>query len=354
MKASTLPRIGVTAIVAAAVFGSGATAAWMFLNPSAPPSLAKSTAASSAPVAYQSFSDARTVSLSVTRIPAVKVSSGLAGRVTSTACTPGGEISSGSSVLSINEQPVIALATSVPLWRDLVRGDQGPDVKSVQTELARLGYPVAADGSVGTATLNAAAKLFKQTGDGDATIPASRVLWIPASAVRAESCAVGMGATVAAGDPVFTVAGGLEKIAVAQLPNNLVGGDRTLTVGSTSVPVGADGAIVDDATLSQLEPALPQTSSPGTAAESGNSDTSTADAGEITGEFALAQPIRIGVVPPTAVYGITGSTGCVSQNGEAVKVTIVGSQLGETYIHLPSGKTPKTVDLSDAERQSCT
>lgn len=54
--------------------------------------------------------------------------------------------------ISVNDLPLISLATSRPLWRDLVAGDTGLDVRALRAELTRLGYRTTVDGRFGALT----------------------------------------------------------------------------------------------------------------------------------------------------------------------------------------------------------
>jgi len=52
----------------------------------------------------------------------------------------GRTISRGETVYSVNAEPIVLLYGSMPLWRTLVPGSSGADVKEVETNLAALGY----------------------------------------------------------------------------------------------------------------------------------------------------------------------------------------------------------------------
>ncbi len=61
------------------------------------------------------------------------------GTITATP-TVGTILRRGDVVLEIDEEPVIALYGTVPNWRDLSKGDEGPDVRQLETNLVALGY----------------------------------------------------------------------------------------------------------------------------------------------------------------------------------------------------------------------
>jgi hypothetical protein len=68
---------------------------------------------------------------------------------------------------------------------------------------------------------------------------------------------------------------------------------------------------------------------------------------------ALASPVEVTVVPPSAVYGIVAGKGCVSSGGASVPVTIAGSQLGQTFVTFETEKYPTVVDIAPTKKSSC-
>ncbi|MCI0156428.1 hypothetical protein KNO15_06940 [Leifsonia shinshuensis] len=250
----------------------------------------------------------------------------------------------------------MALATDPPLWRDLRSGDEGDDVTGLQKELARLGYATKADGKVGARTLSAVADLFKRAGDrtADSTIvEAGRIVWLASVSVAIASCDVKAGARVDAGAALASIAGGTTRVSVTDTSADFSGAKWTLTVDSVAVPLDATGDVSDPLALAELAAAPSFVR----AAARSNATADTADAengaGAFRGTVALAEPIKVGAVPPSSVYSITGAEGCVASEGEALHVTIVGSQLGQTFVLFQEGRRPATVRISDSERPLC-
>lgn len=358
MTARFLPSLGIATVSGLAVFSAGAIAAWLWFAPSAPPSLSAPTAAVEVPINHQEYSDVRSVGVSFETVRPDPLEASVAGRITATMCSAGSEISSGAPLLSIDGQLLLALSTSTPLWRDLRAGDTGDDVTSLQRELARLGHPIAADGRVGSGTLAAVAKLFANAGDAGftaGTVPFSRIVWLPASSVTIESCEARLGSSLTENGIVATLSDAVTTVAVTPWPTDLVPGERTLTLDSVTVPIGNDGVVSEPEAIRQL------TATP-SAIESAAADRSSgperpgvveASAGTLTGELALRAPIAIGIVPPSAVYSVTDSQGCISSSGTGYPVTIVGSQLGQTSIVIDSGPLLKTVDVSKKAQPPC-
>src|SRR3954469_18276331 len=113
----------IVVVVLAIALGSGATAAGMAAKPE---SLAAAKPLTRVPVTKHDFDDARAVQVTISRGVAVPVVSNTEGHVTDYTCVAGQPIVSGTSFVSINGTPLLALSTTVPLWRDLAPDDKGP------------------------------------------------------------------------------------------------------------------------------------------------------------------------------------------------------------------------------------
>jgi peptidoglycan hydrolase-like protein with peptidoglycan-binding domain len=322
----------------------GVGAAALTLIPAVPTALATAAPATKVAASPQTFSDERRVELAVTRAPETTVTVPMAGRITASRC--GVEpFSSGTSSLSVNSQAVVSLATRVPLWRDLSVGDKGEDVVALQSELARLGHAVKADGSVGAATLAAVASLIAnagETGYRSQTVPASRLLWIPEPTAMPESCALSVGSAVEAGGVLATFSGAITALSVVQLPDGTMPGERVLEVDGHSVPVGPDGTVTDAASLAGLA-ATPALRAPRKSEE----------AATIAAMYRLAEPVSVSAVPPSAVYAVADAKGCVLSAKGSVPVVVVGSQLGETFVRTEAGEPLGIVEVSPAKRPPC-
>ncbi|HEY4267286.1 MAG TPA: peptidoglycan-binding protein [Galbitalea sp.] len=87
------------------------------------------------------------------------------GVVTRVAVRRGESVSSGDVLITINDNPVIALRGRVPLWRDLAPGDTGPDVSRLQASLADAGHLTGdRDGVFGPGTEDAIRALYAHAG----------------------------------------------------------------------------------------------------------------------------------------------------------------------------------------------
>lgn len=345
------------AVVAAVAVGAGVAA--VVLTPARPAVLASPEAIESVPVATQSFDDRRSVTVGFALGSGASLTSPGDGMITSFACTRGAALVSGESGLSLDGRPVLTLATAVPLWRDLTRNDRGDDVAALQRELARLGEPVTVDGVLGRETLDALERRFRSIGDvpppePTATAPddstpdardvvlASRILWIPSPAVVVDECAVSTSAPTTAGEPLATLGAGLSAVAVEQMPGDLVPGERALVVDGEALPVDADGTVTDAAALATI------------ASSSSVREATLGEATTFTATLDLVEPVEIAVVPPSAVVGVDGATGCVVADDAPARVDVVGSQLGQTLVRFVEGTAiPTAVALAPPETTSC-
>ncbi len=300
------------------------------------------------------FDDAREVSVAVSSPTPVPITAPAGGRLTAFDCQPGSTFASGSAPLSIDGVPRLALATSVPLWRDLNAGSRGADVLALQDELTRLGYPVARDGEVGANTLAAARSAFESVGmdlEPTAVIPASSVLWLPAPSSTVASCDLAVGVLTSAGAILGAFTSIAPTASVVSMPTDLVDGDRVVEAAGARVLVDPSGTIRDPGGLAALAAA-----GSGPSADSGGADTAAGGAqglGRISGRLILAEPVAVSIVPPGAVDGLSGSHGCVHSGTRSYPVRILGSRLGQTMVTF-EGPAPKRVALGHRTETPCT
>lgn len=152
----------------------------------------------SVPVSTRDFVDARPVELSMTLGADGALVAPASGRITTFTCLPGGTFDSGISPLAIDGRRMIGLATATPLWRDLSWGDDGDDVRALRTELAWLGYDVAAEGSIDRSVMQAVTQLFVKAGEAgydDEVISLERFIWLPAPRTQIKECLAATGIT---------------------------------------------------------------------------------------------------------------------------------------------------------------
>lgn len=327
-----------TATIAAATL-IGATG--LLLRPaSTPEQLRTATELTSAPVGREDLTDERTVRLTLRRTAAPPLVVGFAGRVTASSCVPGRPLRSGQAVARIDNTPLIAVATSMPLYRDLGRGAKGRDVKALQRELARLGHRLTVDGVYSYRTAAAVKKLQKSAGvdSPDGAVDAGKVLWLPAPSVVPHSCELVRGAYVSSGATYAKVSARLTSIIVDSLPSNMVAGDRVLRAMGVTGPLNDDGLATDSTFLAKVA-----------ATQEYRLIEASGKEPELTGSVALTKPVPTVKVPPGALFGVDGDTGCVQSGPTGYPVRIVGSRLGATLVVPAAGTAaPATVNLGSS------
>lgn len=330
----------VLASIVAATAGVGVGA--LAFAPAVPETLREAAPVRSAPVGQRSFDDKRKVEVTLTPRTDTALRAQGPGRITSLSCQAGTSFESGRSNLSIDGLPSVNLATAVPLWRDLGVGDRGDDVRALQTELARLGQAVAVDGTVGRVTLRAVGALLGAEAAGLDSVPVSRIVWLPAPSVVVSSCAVSTGDSIAVGDPIAGLSGGLAAAAITRLPAGRVPGSRVLLLDGERFPVDSSGAVTSAEGLS------------GIAASASYAEVLRSSATSITASYALAEPVAVSVVPPGALYRLDGRSACVlPADGRPRAVEVIGSELGQSFVTFASGSAPARIQLSPEGAPAC-
>lgn len=349
------------AIAAVGLVAAGAAGMYLF-SPAVPPTLAAPAPATSAPAIEREFADEYQADVRLFTTPSAAIISPAEGRVTRFDCVPGAQIVSGGSTLSIDGRPRLDLAMDAPLWRDISQDDRGDDVRALQEALLALGYPLTVDGVAGDATFSAAQEALRsigadlqdvalsESGDIEAQgeerkktiIALADIVWLTADEVRVTECLVPTGAVVTSGDEL---AHSPEQVISAQLaftPDQTAPGARTLTVAGLTTQIEADGQINDEAFFATLV----GTAEYASAVPEERSVT-------LHGTVALADPLTVFAVPAAALFGVDGTTGCVSIDDEPVSIEVVGSELGQTLV-VPTSDRPFTyVDLAPSSEISC-
>jgi peptidoglycan hydrolase-like protein with peptidoglycan-binding domain len=339
-----LPRAnaGIAIVLAFCVLAIGVLVGLLLTPTPVPVGLSNGRDPKSAKVTEQTFSDAQPVSAVLNLSSIQEVDSATEGIVTAVNCAPDQKLSSGKAVFSADGVPVIAFATSVPMWRDIVGGDHGDDVVAVQKELNRLGYSVAVNGIYNFATRLAMADLLHKAG---ATLPysgglaRSALVWIPDPTVAVAGCAISVGQQITGGMTVASLPATLESITISNRPSHPVAGDRVLDFGQFVVPTNTDGTVVDPALLkivteSTLYPSL--------------LDQQKAQSLKV--DWNLKNPITVAAVPPGSIYGQNGTSACVQTGKTQRRILVISSSLGQSLVTFARGTVPATVDLNPHQR----
>lgn len=296
------------------------------------------------PVVVDDFYDTREVNVSLTAATPLPLEVHRAGILTSTNCQHDQPVQSGSSLVSIDGSPVISLSTTVPFYRDMTTGLKGSDVAALQTELNRLGHSVTADGTYGRQTASAVAALRRLNGlAAGSDLPLADVLWLPRDELTVQDCAL-LGSTIAPGDRVALSAPQLVAARIDPLPSGLVEGDRVLALDQLTVHIDAEGG-VDRDSLESLSAEAQVASAIASSSASGPA--------QVTGSLRLRSPLEVATIPAAAIV-IDSRATCVVSEGQAVPVTVVASQLGQSLITFqPDMAVPEQIDADPDGSQLC-
>lgn len=126
------------------------------------------------------------------------------------------------------------------------------------------------------------------------------------------------------------------------VPPSAYPADHVITLGGTDYPVPADGVITDPTLTATILSSREYTDFVRSAASSDGPV-------QLPVSWKLATPITVTVVPPASVVG-DATAACVFDNGTAISVSVVSSQLGRTYV-LPT--TPLSAVDTAVEGRSC-
>jgi peptidoglycan hydrolase-like protein with peptidoglycan-binding domain len=327
-----------TVLLCSIVVGVAGVGAGMLLAPpQAPDELSAATDERTAPVSVQQFTDDRKTPVVLRSSEPTPLRSAATGTVTESFAAAGQEISSGMTIFDVNSEPVVALHTTVPLYRDLVQGDRGIDVLALQKELVRLGYKIDDTGHYGRGTTNAVKDLQKRAGaskpSGKLTL--GQVMWLPSTNVVPATWTASLGATLGGGDVGATPAT-LTGVSITDLPSGLAPGQRTLTLFGSTTMLDDSGTATDPTFLAEVA------ASPDYQAVRASEAPDAA-----TGSTQLAEPMETLRVPPSAVFAVRGTSACIQSDGVARPVTIVGSGLGASLVTV-EGEAPSRVDVGAA------
>jgi hypothetical protein len=306
-------------LVALVLVAVGLGAGLLVAQAPPPAVLASADALGYLDVAGQDWLDERTASLALTLGPQRLVVAPVSGVVTKADCAPGEPLASGASTYAVSGHRLLNLATTVPLWRDLHLGDKGADVEALHRELTRLGQHVTGT-TVTARTLAAYNRVAAHAGAArvDKTVARSRVVWLAGARLPAVSCGAAVGSTVQAGDTLAELSRRVSAAVPVARADDLAPGARVFLAGGHRLTLG-DSLTVDADGLLFLSdhPDLAVT----------NADRTT-----VTGVLELARPVPVIGVPPAALGPIRGADSCVVTPDGPRSVTILGSQLGVTYV----------------------
>ncbi len=274
-----------------------------------------------------------------------------AGVLSASACSVGAQLTSGQLVATVNGQNVIAVHTAFPLWRDLASGQRGGDVAALRAELARLGGATTDGTVIDKATAAAIRAFFASAGaplpnSSGVVLPIANIVWLPSETATVMSCPLSIGQQVASGDLLLRVLPTIARFTVTGAQPGAIGGARQIAIDGITAAV-PDGGVIDNA---EDVAALGSTPSvlawlAGTAVTEGLPLT-----------WTLAEPITVASVPPAALGSFEGTTACLlSEDGTAVRVTVVSSLLGRALVVAADSDAPlpTTVRLDPVGAATC-
>lgn len=344
-------RRAVMRVVAIAVsVCAGVALGALVFRPVSPQGLEEAPGVVEVPVTQRVVDDQRSVQLALTLGPSTSLKTPATGLITSANCRAGESISSGDQVMTLGDQRLYALATSMPLWRDLTLGDRGEDVAALQTELERLGYGVFPDGEVGPRTLRATAELLGMSDPATirayTTISRTSFVWLPTSSVVPTSCEAVVGDYLDEHDEIAVLGRSLEQARVADMPADLLPGQRLLSIDGQTISVDEAGVASDPDQLSalQMTPSY----------QKWLSALSEEPASTLEASLVLAEPATVSSVSPSVIYEVDGTSACVLDKGTPRPVTIVSSELGQTFLIFPDGQAaPDLLPTPPKDAPSC-
>lgn len=294
------------------------------------------------PVAVSAFDDERQMAFAPVLGESVELMASDVGRVTATACIPGEVITSGSSPKTVDDRPLIALATSIPLWRDLHVGMRGYDVRALQEELVRLGRQVRVDGVFRTSTRAALAGVIGEASGLTASralpsgvLAASRVVWLPAPEQVVVDCAHGVGDMTTG--IVATTGSAVAGLRREGATTGAVPGARVVRFEGIEALVEDDGLVRDPQLIAALE----------------GSWWAAGEPGPVQLTYVLADPLEVTTVPPAALFGLAGGEGCVVAEGQPRPVSVIASSLGRTMVSFNDGADPPSSVWLDPGALEC-
>lgn len=340
--ASSLTIVGCTLVVGAAL---GAGVGYSLLTATTPESLKPEDKLASIPVTMQEFDDPRGVELTAEILPPASVAVNRAGTVTSWACTQGTTLSSATSSVAVDGVNLLSLSTAVPLWRDLVAGDKGSDVRALEDELARLGQPVNVDSTLSRDEMRTLTTLAKGVGvEFDGALTRDLVVWLPAPTVTVEKCDKQVSGSAAPGDILATVDSGV-VISAVSLPEGRLPGARYLDLLPEIVALGDAGELPPEVTSDDV-----RTSDAFREAASASPEATSLT---LKGKVILQTPVQVAAIPATTVITDSAGASCVFVDKAPLGVTVVGSEFGNSFVVFSSDEPPASVDAQPSSRSTC-
>ena len=341
----------------------GATLCLVLLSRGSPETLAESTAIEAIPAVPRQFHDARQAEVLLVAGRSVTLRTEATGVVTADRCSEGSLFQSGDVAFSIDGKPVIALQTEIPLWRPMARDDKGPDVAALQGELHRLDTTIELTARLDQATIDAANRLLEEAGAPTARdmVDNTSFIWLPDGEVVLGRCEASVGGHIGAGDSWAETMAGWQSAKVTRVPAELAPGARVLVVDGERISLDDNLAVRDPALIDRLA-SLADAGAGMTSATKESVASSSDKAGvtdpdsmvqlTVTADWELDEPLTAYFVPVRAVAQSESGT-CISADGRAVSIEVVGAELGQSIIVLNGDEAISSIDMTPPTEQEC-
>ncbi|KFI61935.1 hypothetical protein [Bifidobacterium cuniculi] len=310
------------------------------------------------------YDDRRAVTVRVTQGDDATLRSPAEGTLTAYDCAVGATVESGTSMLAVDDTPVLSLHTNTPLYRALTSGVQGADVAALHAELRTLGYDAPDSDTFSWQSVEAFNALAEQVGsvkptaDNGWSVTPQMLMWLPARTVTVAGCPARTGMHVDAATDVVATAPLLTGATIIRTTDarsdQPAAGLRSLTVAGQTFDIAQDTVDMTDraflnavAASSEYAAAMSDTQQSGTGAAQPAADGTV----DVTYQWTLKEPLQVTFVPPAALYDVASGTGCLSVAGTPTPVDIVASQLGRTMV--TSAQPIGSVDVPPATTKAC-
>lgn len=261
------------------------------------------------------------VGIGVKLADAASPSTQASGTITALGIGPGSDVTTGTRLMDVNAQGIVAYVAGSPLYRDITRGLTGPDVATAQGLLTQLGFDAGTpDGKAGVATEKAikAFNLAYGYGKDNTTLSMASLVWIGTTPATASEMSVHLGDQVSPGTALFKTGAALAAITVAEAPGTLSDGEWTLTVGGVTSPYVPGSALVTDP-----DAVAAMAATLGTATEG-------------VGTLQLATPLTVASVPSSAVVTDASGGACIFASADSPPTVVepLGGSLGTVDLDL--------------------
>lgn len=370
------PRISMSIVVllCAVMLAIGMGLALLLVRPVTPTDLDSKAIAGTMTVEDGVFDDRRAVTFRLTQSDASTLQMPQEGTLTSSSCTVGATLQSGTSMFSIDDHAVLSLHTDIPMFRPLAIGTQGNDVRALHDELHSLGYAAPDADTFSSASIAAFNALAEKVGalpitvDNGGSLSPSQILWQPARTMMIRQCPARVGTQVHAGDNIAHTAPSITNAVIIRTADNTNGqpaaGKRTVTVADKTFDIDDGVTEMNDPSFLNAIAASHEYQSMLAGSESGVSASSSLTASsqqsasadgssvDVIYQWSLTEPRAVSIIPPSALTDVSNGKGCVTVDGKPQKVTIVASQLGKSMVTPQSG-TLSRVDVPANKTVSC-